>query len=67
MANGKAPTTRKTITLSLITVRYLEALAFKGTHGSDWSGVATNFVEKGIRQAIKDGFLTIGEGQKKGG
>ena len=65
MADAKAETVRKTITLTRISVRYLEVLAKKGTHGSDWSGIATNFVEKGIRQAIQDGFLEIGEGQKK--
>jgi len=65
MAGEKADTVRKTITLTRISVKYLETLAKKGTHGSDWSGIATNFVENGIREAIKDGFMEMGEGQKK--
>ena len=65
MAGEKADTVRKTITLTRISVKYLETLAKKGTHGSDWSGIATNFVEKGLREAIKDGFMEMGEGQKK--
>lgn len=66
MGTAKAATVRKTITLSRITVRYLETLARKATHGSDWSRVATNFIEEGVRQAIKDGFLTMDEEQKSG-
>lgn len=59
MSKGKAKTVRKTITIAVTTFRYLERLAEKGTHGSDWSGVARGFVEEGVRQAIKDGFINL--------
>lgn len=61
MANGKTDTVRKTITLSKPTIRYLERLAEYGVHGSKWSGVAQNFVEEGVRRAIKEGFIKQGE------
>jgi len=57
MADAKTDTTRKTFTISKATLRYLERLAEKGIHGSEWSGVARGFVEEGVRQAIKDGFI----------
>ena len=59
MAEGKAPTRRKTITLSVATIKYLEELATKGTHGSDIAGVARTLVEEGIRIAIKERFIAI--------
>jgi hypothetical protein len=59
MAQGKAPTTRKNITFNVATLKYLEALAAKGTHGSDVADVARTLVENGIREAIKEGFLKL--------
>ncbi len=64
MANGKAETKRKTLTLTTITLRYLEKLAEGGIHGSDWSGVARGFVEEGVRRAIKEGFIDNSDGQE---
>ena len=58
MAEAKTDTTRKTFTISVKTLHYLERLAERGIHGSEWSGVARNFVEEGVRQAIKNGFIT---------
>jgi hypothetical protein len=40
-----------------MTVRYLEALKKKGTHGSDVAGVMTRLIEEGVRQAIREGFI----------
>ena len=57
MTDGKADTVRKTLTLTKITLRYLEKLAEGGVHGSDWAGVARGFVEKGVREAIREGFI----------
>ena len=57
MPDGKPETVRKTITLSKATLRHLEKLAKKGLHGSGWSGVAQGFVEKGVRKAIRQGFI----------
>ncbi|WP_343712865.1 hypothetical protein [Inquilinus sp.] len=61
MAQGKSPTTRKSITFNVATLKYLEALAATGTHGSDVVSVARTLVENGIRDAIKDGFLKVQE------
>jgi len=65
MAQGKAPTTRKSITLAESTIRYLEKLACKGTHGSTVTGVATTLVEEGVRLAIKEGFIKIEDGESE--
>src|SRR5260370_35684936 len=58
VADVKIPTTRKTITLSLLTVRRLELLAQDGWFGSDVAGVATSLVEAGVRRARSEGYLT---------
>jgi len=57
MAETKTPTVRRTLTVSKKSFLYLERLAEHGIHGSEWSGVARNFIEEGIRQAIKEGFI----------
>lgn len=57
MAQGKAETVRKNVTLSKATIRYLEKLATSGTHGSDVVDVIRTLVEDGVRSAIKDGFI----------
>ncbi len=59
MVESKTETVRKTFTISKKALRYLDRLAELGIHGSEWSGVARNFVEQGIQQAIKDGFITL--------
>ena len=38
------------------TIRYLEDLAGKGTHGSSVPAVGRKLIEEGIRTAIKEGF-----------
>ncbi|HEV7659935.1 MAG TPA: hypothetical protein VGO55_08830 [Allosphingosinicella sp.] len=57
MAQGKAETVRKNVTLSAATIRYLEELAAKGTHGSDVVAVIRTMVEAGVREAIREGFI----------
>jgi len=62
MAQGKAKTTRKTVTLSVATVTYLENLAAKGTHGSDVPDVIRTMVEEGVRNAIREHFIDRNQG-----
>ena len=57
VADVKIPTTRKTITLSLLSVRRLELLASDGWFGSDVSGVAARLIESGLQRARRDGYL----------
>jgi hypothetical protein len=59
MAVGQTPTQRIQITLSVKTQKYLATLAQKGTHGTNIVDVARTLIESGIRQAIKDSFITI--------
>ena len=59
MAKGKVPTERKTITLTKATLTYLERVAARGTHGWDVADVARQFVEEGVRRAIKDNFISL--------
>lgn len=53
----KPGTERKTCTLSVMTIRYLEALVRKGTHGTSVPGVMTTLIEEGIRQTIRERFI----------
>jgi hypothetical protein len=48
---------REQCTLDLMTLRYLDALSKKGTHGRGVSKVMTTLIEQGVRQAILDGFI----------
>lgn len=57
MAQGKAATVRKNVTLSAATVAYLAELSAAGTHGSDVVAVIRTMVEEGVRTAIREGFL----------
>jgi hypothetical protein len=41
------------------TIRYLEDLAGKGTHGSSAPAVGRKLIEDGIRTAIKEGFIKL--------
>ncbi|MBV9862841.1 MAG: hypothetical protein JO267_11930 [Alphaproteobacteria bacterium] len=63
MALGQTPTRRIQITLSVRTHDYLAALARKGTHGSSVVDVARTLVEAGVREAIREQFISIGEGE----
>jgi hypothetical protein len=57
MAQGKAPTVRKNVTLAKATVRYLEDIAATGTHGYDVTAVIRSLVEQGVRHAIRDTLI----------
>lgn len=43
------------------TIKYLEALAGKGTHGSSVPAVGRKLIEEGVRIAIKEGFIKLRE------
>lgn len=58
-----AETKRFQTTLSLRTHAYLTALAKKGTHGSSEPAVGRSLIEEGVRQAIKDNFITAEDGE----
>ena len=49
---------RLQVMLGLKTHAFLEVLARKGTHGTNATDVAKSLIEQGIRDAIKEGFLT---------
>jgi hypothetical protein len=57
MAEEKAAGERFQTTLDAQTMRYLEALAGKGTHGRSVPAVGRTLIEQGIRVAIKEGFI----------
>jgi hypothetical protein len=57
MAKEKAPTERFQTTLDVETVKYLEALAGKGTHGSSVPAVGRTLIMDGIRAAIEKGYI----------
>ena len=59
MATSQAKTERKTVTLSLRTIAYLEQLAGLGTHGDCLTDVAKSLIEQGIRDAIDKGYLEL--------
>jgi hypothetical protein len=52
-------TEQRKCTLSTATIRYLELLAARGTHGSRVSGVMTTLIEQGIRNAIEKGYIKL--------
>ena len=64
MATEKAETDRVPVTLALSTITYLEKLVKQGTHGTSVPGVARTLIEEGIRNAIKDGLLSIRDNGK---
>jgi len=64
MATERAETDRIPVTLALSTIGYLERLVTQGTHGTSVPGVAKTLIEEGIRQAIKDGLLSIRDNSK---
>jgi hypothetical protein len=45
--------------LDVETVKYLEDLAGKGTHGPSVPKVGRRLIEDGIRTAIKEGFIKL--------
>ena len=65
MATEKAETDRIPVTLALATIAYLEKLVRQGTHGTSVPGVARTLIEEGVRNAIKDGLLSIRDNGKQ--
>lgn len=59
MAKEKKSTDRFQTMLDVETIRYLEDLAGKGTHGSSVPAVGRKLIEEGIRTAIKEGFIKL--------
>jgi hypothetical protein len=53
------PTTRKTCTLAVLTVRRLERLKQRATHGTSISGVMTALIEAGVRDALEKGYIRL--------
>jgi hypothetical protein len=51
-------TDRLQVMLDVKTMAFLTILGTKGTHGKDDKAAARALIEQGIRQAIKEGFLT---------
>ena len=51
-------TDRLQVMLDLETLEFLRILGTKGTHGKDDKAAARTLIEMGIREAIKDGFLS---------
>jgi len=49
--------------LSARTLAYLRALAKKGTHGASVPAVGRSLIEEGIRQAIRDRFISAEDGE----
>jgi hypothetical protein len=58
MAKAQSETNRLQFMLGLKTHAFLELLARKGTRGTNANDVAKSLIEQGIREAIKEGFLT---------
>lgn len=51
-------TDRLQVMLDLKTLDFLKILGTKGTHGKNDKAAARTLIEQGIREAIKEGFLT---------
>ena len=58
MPDPKPPTDRLQVMLALKTHAYLAILGNKGTHGVGATDAAKMLIERGIQDAIRDGFLT---------
>ena len=51
------PSKRFKVTLSVQTISDLKALKKSGRHGTTVSGIMASYIEEGVRQAVKDGYL----------
>ncbi|MGH7048468.1 MAG: hypothetical protein ACREE2_18990 [Stellaceae bacterium] len=58
-SDDKAETVKKSCTLAVLTLRRLERLARRATHGPTAAAVMTNFIEAGIRDAIEKGYIRL--------
>ena len=55
----KAETLKKSCTLAALTLRRLERLARRATHGATASAIMANFIEAGIRESIEKGYIRM--------
>ena len=51
------PSKRVKVTLSVQTIGDLKTLKKGGRHGTTMSGIMASYIEGGVRQAVKDGYL----------
>ncbi|MGH6956119.1 MAG: hypothetical protein ACREEW_05585 [Caulobacteraceae bacterium] len=47
------------VTFSLLTLQRLDRLVAKGSHGGGRQEVIRHLVERGVREAMKDGFIPM--------
>jgi hypothetical protein len=59
MPKDRSETERFQTVLAVETIRFLEQLAVKGTHGSSVPAVGRALIEEGIRNAIREGFIKL--------
>ena len=59
-------TDRKSCTLTVQTIAYLEQLSKKGTHGKGVTKVMTTLIEQGVRRAIREDFINQMEDEGTG-
>lgn len=66
MAEGddeKGETLKKSVTIAALTLKRLERLARRQTHGATPATVMTNFIEAGVRDAIERGYIKLEDDQ----
>jgi hypothetical protein len=62
-AKGKTATEVQKVTFSSNTLKFLDALCSRGTHGAKVNDVIRTLVEEGIRKAIADRILSVEDGR----
>lgn len=62
-AKGQAKTDIQKVTFSNATLRFLDVLSTRGTHGAKVNDVIRTLVEEGIRRAIADNILKVEDGE----
>ena len=62
----ESKTDRRSCTLALATIQYLERLSTKGTHGTSVPKVMTTLIEQGVRLAIREKFIKQMENDETG-
>ncbi len=56
---SQSPSKRKACTLALVTLARLERLKRLGSHGTTVSGIMTAFIEAGVREVAKEGYIRL--------
>lgn len=57
--DDRSDTTKKSVTITILTLKRLERLARRQTHGATAAAVMTNFIESGVRDAIERGYISL--------